>query len=602
MSAPVASCPADEGAKKTEANECGTGEGDFDIAIEKGGSSQPLQSASSTKVDAAHVENGGEAKWKGKGKKRSASGEQIKKQGDRSGKKARRTNEASKNEAVNNYRGSSGHHGRIPDRSAATTGSFKSYYVRRGGAGDDESNKHKQRVDDTRLPVLQKFLEALPFRPNVLDIGCNDGTLTLQVAELSHVKQVTGLDLDKELVKRARGTLRQLVFNKVDEDKRKRKEETANRPISASTRSAEEQRNETGGNIAEQNEYSSTKPKPSTDLSETAQSSSKQHNPIDVEKTTPIQTGTNVVGKNGKTEMTNGTTVQPEKDSIKNDTSKNRNTVERVSQEQTVSGPSSSPSLSLSSVAPRPATSNPGLTTKHQQQDQVLASSMFPYNVTFHLEDFVTVSASTSASSSFPASASASSSASTSVTQPNSQLQSEWHHHNKYDIVLCLSVTKWVHLKHGDAGLEQLFRRTYACLKPGGWLILEPQMTRSYKQARRKGLAPKDFDLGRCRLKPNLFRQFLLQNVGFAHVSVLRDVQKGQEYNRPIFAFYKDSHGRLPVPSGPVTTVNRNNNSNINGNVDKIINDKISTTSRDVDRGSGNGNATKTVGEKDETG
>lgn len=599
MSSPAATSPAAEAAKKTEANQLKTGEGKVDKVINKGGSSQAFQAASSTKANGDRVENGGGSKWKGKGKKRSPSGDQMKNQGQRAGKKARRTNEANKNEGANNHRGSLGHHGRIPDRSSATTGSFKSYYVRRGGVhdgGGDDSDKHKQRVDDTRLPVLQKFIEALPFRPNILDIGCNDGTLTLQVAELAHVKQVVGLDLDKELVKRARGALRQLVFNKVDEDNRKRKENTANKPISTSTtNSSKEQKDETGGNTVKQNDDSIAKLKPSTDFGKVAQSSLKQHNPTDVEKTTPTQSDTNVVAKNVKTEIANGATGHPEKESIKTDSSiamtdeelkqtsnsssgfaTERNTVEHVAQKQTVSSSTPSPSTSSASVAQSPATPTQ-LTTKHQQQGQGLASCTFPYNVTFHLEDFVSASASKPASTSAPASVSVSASAS----QPNSQLQSEWHHRNKYDIVFCLSVTKWVHLKHGDAGLERLFRRIYACVKPGGWLILEPQMTRSYKQARRKGLAPKDFDLGRCRLKPNLFRQFLLQSVGFARVSVLRDVQKGQEYNRPIFAFHKGSHGHLSSPSGPNTTTSRKNNSDVNGNANENINDKINTTSCD---------------------
>ena len=54
--------------------------------------------------------------------------------------------------------------------------------------------------------------------------------------------------------------------------------------------------------------------------------------------------------------------------------------------------------------------------------------------------------------------------------------------------LLCLcrfSVSKWIHLNGGDAGLRRFFERVYAALVPGGTFVLEAQPRESYIKARK---------------------------------------------------------------------------------------------------------------------
>ena len=54
----------------------------------------------------------------------------------------------------------------------------------------------------------------------------------------------------------------------------------------------------------------------------------------------------------------------------------------------------------------------------------------------------------------------------------------------EYDVILALSLTKWIHLNWGDVGIKRFFRKIYCHLRPGGRFIVEPQPFSSY--ARKK--------------------------------------------------------------------------------------------------------------------
>ncbi|KAK2588879.1 hypothetical protein KPH14_001744 [Odynerus spinipes] len=110
----------------------------------------------------------------------------------------------------------------------------------------------------------------------------------------------------------------------------------------------------------------------------------------------------------------------------------------------------------------------------------------------------------------------------------------------QFDTILCLSVTKWIHLNYGDAGLKRAFKRMHAQLRPGGVLVLEPQGWGSY--GRKKNLTERIYKTYQSiEFFPNKFTQYLLSpEVGFSKcevVSIPPHPSKG--FQRPIQLFTK---------------------------------------------------------------
>ncbi|KAL6755087.1 Bicoid-interacting protein 3-domain-containing protein [Haematococcus lacustris] len=110
-----------------------------------------------------------------------------------------------------------------------------------------------------------------------------------------------------------------------------------------------------------------------------------------------------------------------------------------------------------------------------------------------------------------------------------------------FGVIVCLSVTKWVHLNWGDDGITRLFARCWTELQPGGFLVLEPQPWRSYKAAvakQRGGPEAGSWDLAALHLRPEGFVT-LLQQMGFELVVDLNDGSTALGFDRPLFVVRK---------------------------------------------------------------
>ncbi|CRK90629.1 CLUMA_CG004331, isoform A [Clunio marinus] len=102
-----------------------------------------------------------------------------------------------------------------------------------------------------------------------------------------------------------------------------------------------------------------------------------------------------------------------------------------------------------------------------------------------------------------------------------------------YDTILCLSITKWIHLNHGDNGIKFMFKRIYKQLKTNGALILEAQEFNSYKK--RSKLSPEILEnFKNIKLKPNAFEAYLLSDeIGFSESWFIADKKSLKESGQP---------------------------------------------------------------------
>lgn len=109
-----------------------------------------------------------------------------------------------------------------------------------------------------------------------------------------------------------------------------------------------------------------------------------------------------------------------------------------------------------------------------------------------------------------------------------------------FDTIVCLSVTKWIHLNYRDEGLKRFFKRVYRHLNPNGLFIIEAQPFDNY--GRRKRLSDRlKANYYSIKFKPDMFDAYLLsEEVGFRQI--IQETTTEHEcigFKRPLKVFLK---------------------------------------------------------------
>ncbi|KAL1744145.1 Bicoid-interacting protein 3-domain-containing protein [Schizophyllum fasciatum] len=118
-----------------------------------------------------------------------------------------------------------------------------------------------------------------------------------------------------------------------------------------------------------------------------------------------------------------------------------------------------------------------------------------------------------------------------------------------YDVVLALSVSKWIHLNSGDDGLLSFFRKVHSVLRAGGTFVLEAQPWDSYHKAKRMDKRLKE--VGQTlKLRPDNFAS-ILRGIGFGevqHFGAAGSAGASQSHISPLlFSTHPYSGFRRPV-------------------------------------------------------
>ncbi|SPO20483.1 uncharacterized protein UTRI_00880_B [Ustilago trichophora] len=107
----------------------------------------------------------------------------------------------------------------------------------------------------------------------------------------------------------------------------------------------------------------------------------------------------------------------------------------------------------------------------------------------------------------------------------------------RYNLILALSLTKWIHIQQSDSGLILFFARISDTLRSGGLLFLERQEWRSYHSAKSMDGSIKG-KIKALQLRPGQDFDYLLESMG---LKLMETVGYGEGYGfvRPLQVFQK---------------------------------------------------------------
>lgn len=125
----------------------------------------------------------------------------------------------------------------------------------------------------------------------------------------------------------------------------------------------------------------------------------------------------------------------------------------------------------------------------------------------------------------------------TSISQLNNHIHETKQ--QRFDTILCLSVSKWIHLNEGDVGLLNLFQSFFDLCVAGGRVIFEYQPWKSYQNKRKVcEQAIKMFPT--IKIRPDQFENILVSRFGFVIESRIGpSLTNAKGYNRPILILIK---------------------------------------------------------------
>ncbi|KAE9009613.1 hypothetical protein PR001_g16398 [Phytophthora rubi] len=321
-------------------------------------------------------------------------------------------------------------HKKIPKQQRV--GNFRSYYTYRLG------QKHQGELeDDPRLAALDRsWFDG----KRGLDIGCNSGDLTIAIAKRLAPSYLLGVDVDPQLISRARGHLKDIL--------------------------RQEQIEKAFGEI----------PAVKTTSKSDKKGSSAGH--VDAESPADVS---------GEAEQE---VVEKKED-------------EKKSNVKVGDGDAFASEMPLSFRLWKPSMQTQASVPKAIGKAAV--GSEFPLNVIFKREDIV----------------------------------ADAHAGKEYDFITCFSVTKWIHLFHGDEGIKKVFEKIYELLTPGGRLIIEPQPWKSYhKRKFTSDVTAANYP--KIQLRPKDFPKHLVEAVGFRSCEFLEVCQTSSKgFRRPLYVAQK---------------------------------------------------------------